>query len=202
MPNRSNEISAIVKAEDEFFTEPDFITYAKDVYMDIQNAWCKRDLSSVQAVLHSNLYDRTQKQLDKKIADGIVPHLDRITVEEAYLTFYKKDAEYEYVTVYLSSKMIDYQTQESTGNILYGDMTTRWELHYLMTFMRSNNVKTPEAGSAKRAFNCPNCGGVMDSINFGTCPYCGSIVKSGEYGWVLSDFNAVRDNTTDQGIQK
>ena len=202
MPNRSVEIANIIKAHDELFTEPDFITYAKDVYMDIQDAWCKRDLTSVQAVLHSNLYDRTKKQLDKKIKDGIVPHLDRITVNEAYMTFYRKDADYEYATVYLSSQMIDYQVKESTGEILYGDTSTRWELHYLMTFMRSLSVKTPEAGAAKRAFNCPNCGGIMDAMHFGECPYCGSIVKSGEYGWVLSDFNAVKDNTPDQGIQQ
>lgn len=202
MPNRSNEIANIIEAHDPLFTEPDFITYAKDVYMDIQDAWCKRDLTDVQAVLHSNLYDRTKKQLDKKIADKVQPHLDRITVNEAYMTFYRKDSQFEYATVYLSSSMIDYQTNEVTGEILFGDKTTRWEMHYLMTFMRSLNIKTPEAGAAKKAFNCPNCGGVMDRMHFGECPFCGSIVKSGEYGWVLSDFNAVKDSTPDQGIEK
>lgn len=201
MPNRTNEIASIIVENDELFTEPDFITYAKDVYLDIQDAWCKRDLTPVQPVLHSNLFQRTVKQIEKKIQDGVVPHLDRITVDEAYMTAYRKDAQYEYVTVYLSSRMIDYQVQESTGQILFGDKDTRWEIHYLMTFMRSLNVKTPEAGAAAKAFNCPNCGGTMPTSNFGVCPFCGSTVKSGEYGWVLSDFNAVKDSTPDAGIQ-
>ena len=52
---------------------------------------------------------------------------------------------------------------------------------------------------------CKMCGGQVelpDGVTTGECPYCGSIVKSGEYGWVLSDFNAVKDNTPDQGIQQ
>ncbi len=200
-PNRTTEIVKIISANDELFTEPDFITYAKQVYTDIQYAWCARDLSPVQAILHSNLYERTQAQLDMKKRDKVVPHLERLTVENAYMTAYRRDKEYEYAVVYLSSKMIDYQTNEDTGEVLYGDRTTRWEMHYLMTFMRSVKVKTPKMGAASRAFNCPNCGGTMNgSTTFGVCPYCGSSVKSGEYGWVLSDFSQAKNNTPDMGI--
>lgn len=201
-PNRSSDIARIIATKDVLFTEPDFITYAKQVYMDIQYAWCKRDLAEVKAVLHSNLYERTQAQLEMKIRDKAVPHLERLTVEEAYMTAYRRDKEYEYVTVFLSSKMIEYQTDEETGSIIYGDRTTRWEIHYLMTFMRSTKVQTPEKGSASRAFNCPNCGGTMSgATTFGVCPYCGSSVKSGEYGWVLSDFGRADNDAPDEGIQ-
>lgn len=200
-PNRTGEIVEIIKSEDELFTEPDFITYAKQVYMDIQHAWCERDLLPVQAVLHSNLYERTKAQLDMKIRDKVVPHLERLTVEDAYMTAYRQDKEYEYVVVYLASKMIDYQTNEETGAVIYGDKESRWEMHYLMTFMRSRKVKTPQMGAASRAFNCPNCGGAMgESSTFGVCHFCGSSVKSGEYGWVLSDFNQAKNSTPDIGI--
>lgn len=200
-PNRTEEIVDIIVAQDDLFTEPDFITYVKQVYMDIQQAWCNRDLLPVRAVVHSNLYERTKAQLDMKIRDKVVPHLERLTVEDAYMTAYRQDKEYEYVVVYLASKMIDYQTNEETGAIIYGDRESRWEMHYLMTFMRSRNVKTPKMGAASRAFNCPNCGGAMsNSTTFGVCEFCGSSVKSGEYGWVLSDFGQAKDSTPDIGI--
>lgn len=200
-PDRTLEIAEIITAEDEFFTEPDFITYAKQVYMDIQQAWCNRDLHPVQAVIHTNLYERTKSQLDMKIRDRVVPHLERLTVEDAYMTGFRQDKEYEYVVVYLASKMIDYQTNEDTGEVIYGDRESRWEMHYLMTFMRSRNVKTPKMGAASRAFNCPNCGAAMgNSTTFGVCEFCGSSVKSGEYGWVLSDFSQAKDSTPDIGV--
>ena len=201
IPNRDMEIGKLIAEADPNFTIPDFITFAKNVYMNIQDAWCKRDLEPVRPILHQNLYERTEKQIQKKIADGIVQHLDRLTVNDAYTTSYRRDAQYEYLKVYLNSSMIDYQVKESTGQILYGDQSTRWTMRYEMTFMRSVNAKTPEAGAQSIGINCPNCGAPLTGTSFGKCPYCDSLVTTGLYNWVLSDFNAIKDHFNDEGIQ-
>ena len=201
IPNRDMEIGRLISETDPNFTIPDFITFAKNVYMNIQDAWCKRDLEPVRAILHQNLYERTEKQVQKKIADGIVQHLDRLTVNDAYTTSYRRDAQFEYLKVYLNSSMIDYQVKESTGQILYGDQSTRWTMRYEMTFMRSVNAKTPEAGAQSIGINCPNCGAPLTGTSFGKCPYCDSLVTTGLYNWVLSDFNAIKDHFNDEGIQ-
>jgi predicted lipid-binding transport protein (Tim44 family) len=201
IPNRDVEISNIIQARDVNFTAPDFIAFVKNVYMNIQDAWCKRDLEPVRMMLHQNLYERTEKQIQKKIADGIVQHLDRLTVNDAYMTSYRSDAQYEYVKVYLNSSMIDYQVKESTGQILYGDQTTRWTMRYEMTFMRSKAAKTAEAGAKEIGINCPNCGAPLKGTSFGKCPYCDSLVTTGLYNWVLSDFNAIKNEFHDEGIR-
>ena len=201
IPNRDMEIGRLIAERDPNFTIPDFITFSKNVYMNIQDAWCKRDLEPVRAILHQNLYERTEKQIQRKIADGIVQHLDRLTVNDAYTTSYRRDAQYEYLKVYLNSSMIDYQVKESTGQILYGDQSTRWTMRYEMTFMRSVNAKTPEAGAQSIGINCPNCGAPLTGTSFGKCPYCDSLVTTGLYNWVLSDFNAIKDHFNDEGIQ-
>ena len=201
IPNRDNEIGEIIKKNDPNFTVPDFITFAKNLYINMQDAWCRRDLEPVRAGLHQNLYERSEKQIQKKIADGIVVHLDRLTVNEAYITSYRRDSQYEYAKVYLSSSMIEYHTKEATGQILYGDMQTRWTMRYEMTFMRSVNAKTNEAGAANIGLNCPNCGAPLKGTSFGKCAYCDSIVTTGMYNWVLSDFNAIKNEFRDEGIQ-
>ena len=201
IPNRDVEIANIIKARDVNFTAPDFIAFVKNVYMNIQDAWCKRDLEPVRMMLHQNLYERTEKQIQKKIADGIVQHLDRLTVNDAYMTSYRSDAQYEYIKVYLNSSMIDYQVKESTGQILYGDQTTRWTMRYEMTFMRSKEAKTAEAGAKEIGINCPNCGAPLKGTSFGKCPYCDSLVTTGLYNWVLSDFNAIKNEFHDDGIR-
>lgn len=201
LPDRTDEISRIIGERDPLFTAPDFISFAKQVYMDIQDAWEKRDLDPVKGVLHQNLYQQTNRQIQKKIEDGIVNHLERISINTAYLTSYRRDREYEYLTVYLAASMIDYQVKEATGQVILGDKTTRWNLYYKMTFMRSTDSKTGSAADKDRGLVCPNCGAPLKGTSFGKCEYCDSIVTTGIYDWVLSGFGVVKNDTVDEGIK-
>lgn len=202
LPDRTDEITKIMLEKDANFTPNDFISYVKRVYVDIQDAWSKRDLEPVRPVLHPNLYQQTQTQIQKKIEDGIVNYLERIAVNTAYLSGYRRDDDYEYMIVYLSAQMIDYQVKESTGQILYGDKTTRWSLQYKMTFMRAADMVTPDASTEENEnMKCPNCGAPIEGTAFGKCEYCGSVVSTGKYGWVLSDFGVIRQDTVDEGIK-
>lgn len=190
--DKTEEISNQIKEKDPLFTAQDFLAFAGDVYMDIQSAWEKRDLTPVRAVLHQNLYQQTEKQIQKKIEDGIVNHLERISVNKSYLMSYHKDEKYEYLDVYLAASMIDYQVKEATGEILYGDKTTRWNMQYKMTFMRSVGSLTKDAKDKEKGLVCPNCGAPLTGTSFGKCEYCGSIVTTGAYDWVLSAFTAIK----------
>lgn len=201
LPDRTDEISRIIAAGDPLFTAPDFIAFVKQVYMDIQSAWEKRDLEPVRGVLHQNLYQQTNRQIQKKIEDGIVNHLERISIHTAYLTSYRRDREYEYLTVYLAASMIDYQVKEATGKVILGNKTTRWNMYYKMTFMRSTSSRTRSSKEQDRGFVCPNCGAPLSGTSFGKCEYCDSIVTTGNYDWVLSGFDVVKNDTIDEGIR-
>lgn len=201
LPDRTDEISRIIAERDPLFTAPDFISFVKQVYMDIQSAWEKRDLEPVRGVLHQNLYQQTNRQIQEKIEDGIVNHLERISINTAYLTSYRRDKEYEYLTVYLAASMIDYQVKEATGEVILGDKTTRWNMYYKMTFMRSTDSRTRSSKEQDRGFVCPNCGAPLKGTSFGKCEYCDSIVTTGNYDWVLSGFGVVKNDTVDEGIK-
>ncbi len=201
LPDRTEQISQIMKQRDVNFTANDFLSYVKRVYVDIQDAWSKRDLEPVRSVLHPNLYQQTQQQIDKKIADGIVNHLERIAVNTAYLTGYRQDDDYEYMSVYLAAQMIDYQVKEETGEVLYGDRNTLWHMFYKMTFVRAMTMRTPDITEEENeVMRCPSCGAPIEGTAFGKCEYCGTVVSTGKYGWVLSDFGIIRNDTRDDGI--
>ena len=131
-------------------------------------------------------------QIQKKIQDGVVNHLERISVNKSYLMSYHTDEKYEYLDVYLAASMIDYQVKEATGEILFGDKTTRWNMQYKMTFMRSVGSLTKDAKDKEKGLVCPNCGAPLTGTSFGKCEYCGSIVTTGAYDWVLSAFTAIK----------
>lgn len=201
VPDRTGEIEQIIKKDDPNFTADDFTSFAKEVYIDIQTAWCARDLSTVRPVMHNNLYNTTQKQIQSKIDQKVIYHYESIAINTAYLTSYVRDKQFEYLTVYLNARFIDYQTSEETGEIIRGDKNTRWDFRYKMKFMRTVGVKTNEANSSDHGHNCPNCGAPLEMSSSGQCAYCGSVVTSGLYSWVLSDFSTVRDDTKDDGIR-
>lgn len=201
LPNRNDEIQNIIKRKDPNFSADDFITYAKQVYTDIQLAWCKRDMSAVRPVMQGKLYETSRKMTEENKAKGIVCHYESIAINTAYLTSYVKNSANECLSVYLNARMFNYQTDEKTGNIISGNKTSREDIRYKMRFVRSVGSATNSAVKGAQGYNCPNCGAPLEITSSGECPYCGSIVNIGDYSWLLSDFMIVRGNAADEGIK-
>ena len=78
-----------------------FVTYTKQLYFDVQQAWCARDLSKVRPLLHKTCTKR-QKSKSNENQQGIVYHYESMVVNTAYLTSYLSDKEYGVSTVYLA----------------------------------------------------------------------------------------------------
>lgn len=97
LPDRTAQISDLIKQNDPNFSAEDFLSFSRYVYVTIQDAWSKRDLSPVRIYLHDNLYNQTQKQIDRKIANGVINKIENVAVSTAYLTAYRRDKEFEYV---------------------------------------------------------------------------------------------------------
>ena len=201
LPNRNDQIQTIIRKKDPNFSADDFVTFAKQVYIDIQSAWCARDLTPVRPIMHQNLYNTTQRQIQEKIDRQIVYHYESMAINTAYLTSFVRDKDYEYLTVYLNARMIDYQTHEPTGNIIKGDKTTRWDMRYKLKFVRTTGVTTKDKITGVQRYNCPNCGAPLEMTSTGVCDYCGSTVSTGDYTWVLTDFTTIRSDTVDDGIR-
>ncbi len=202
LPDRTAQIEQIIKKDDPNFSADDFNAFVKEVYMDIQSAWCKRDLTPVRPVMHNNLYNTTAKQVQSKIDQGVTYHYESIAINTAYLTSFVRDNEYEYLTAYLNARFIDYQTDDKTGNIVRGDKNTRWDFRYKMKFVRSVGSKTNSAEESNMVgHNCPNCGAPLEISSTGVCAYCGSTVTTGQYSWVLTGFDTIRNDTKDDGIR-
>lgn len=197
LQDRTSEIEAIIRRYDPTFNAAEFIARSNKVYLEIEDAWCKRDLTPVKQHLHTNLYKTTETQLSQVIQRDITYHYENIQLIRAYLNSYARDEQYEYLTVYLNARMIDYQT-DASGSIVKGDKNTMWNLRYKMKYMRSVGITTENGGTSQ--LNCPNCGAPLDMASAGKCVYCGSEITTGRHDWLLSDFGTVRNDTRDEGI--
>jgi ribosomal protein L37E len=109
-----------------------------------------------------------------------------------YLYKYVRDAEYEYMTVYIQARMTDYIVDENTNKVVKGNPNTDYHPRYLFTFIRKVGVLTDPARSNNSVVACPHCGAPTQITSAGKCEYCGFIVTTGEFDWVLSDIEAVK----------
>lgn len=194
--NNTNEIVSAITKYDHEFSNDKFIAWAKETFITLQTAWSEREFDKVRNFEKEELFNQHKKQLDEYISKGWINDLSRININQAYLFKYVRDNDYEYLSVYLDTRMGDYIKDEKTGAIIKGDPNQDYYLKYIYTFMRKTGVLTDPAKSNKSVTNCPNCGAPTTVTSSGQCEYCGSVITTGEFDWVLSDITGVNNNTT------
>lgn len=193
VPDRSIDITQLISKYDPNFSYEKFIGWAKEVFITLQMAWSERDFSKVRPFEKEELYRQHVMQIQEYINLGRINVLSRINVNRAYFTEYKKDNEYEYLTMYLEARMGDYIKDEKTGAVIKGDPNAEYNMRYLLTFIRKTGVLTDPAKSNSSTVACPHCGAPTQITSSGQCEYCGFIVTTGEFDWVLSNIDSIQD---------
>ena len=189
----TDAITAEIKKHDENFSSEKFISLSKNLFVTLQNAWTERDWEKIRTLEKEELFEQHNTQLQEYIRTGKINVIERININQAFLHLYKRDNEYEYLTVYMAVRMKDYIINEQTKAVLQGDPNTEYHMKYMLTFIRKNGIKTNIINGVQ-ASCCPNCGAPVNTASAGRCEYCGSVVKSGEFNWVLSDMEAIKGN--------
>lgn len=194
--NHSPEILNAIHNIDPNFSEEKFIAWTKEVFITLQNAWTERDWSRIRPFEKEELYRQHEQQLKEYINNGTINIIERINIKQAYMHLYERDAQYEYLVVYMETRMNDYVIDEKTRAVVKGDKNIEHHLNYQLTFMRKTGVKTNPARSNKSTVSCPHCGAPVTITSAGKCEYCDFIITTGEHDWVLSDLSLVRSDTS------
>lgn len=192
----------ITENGDSNFSADKFIAYSKNLFVTLQAAWTERDWEKIRTLEKEELFEQHNTQLQEYIRTGKINIIERINVNQSYLQKYKRDKEYEYITVYMAVRMNDYIIDERTRKVLKGDPNVDYHMNYLLTFMRKRGIKTVLINGVQSS-SCPHCGAPVNTASAGRCEFCGSVVKAGEFNWVLSDIEAIKPGTTinNRGIE-
>lgn len=188
------EITKAIIQTDPDFSSESFMNWAREAFFTLQYAWSARDFSSVRPFEKEELYNQHTAQIKQYKDLGRINVLERININNAYMYKYVRNSEYEYITIYLNTRMVDYIKDEKTGNILKGSPDKDCYLKYLYTFMRKTGVTTKPGLSNKSTTNCPNCGAPTEITSSGKCEYCDSVITTGEFDWVLSNIEGIKKN--------
>lgn len=184
-----NDLAGL-KSRDPGFNESKFLGDAANLYVRMQNAWTDRDLSPIRTRFTEELYAKSERQIQSYINNGQTNHVERISVLSTNIVGCTKDAKNDIITVELVARIVDYVTDDRTGNVLRGDKNRELFMTYRWTFIRTLGKLTAE-GEPVDDKHCPNCGAPIDLNRSAVCEYCGSVVTGSEYDWVVSDIQGI-----------
>lgn len=184
-----NDISEL-KSRDPNFNESKFLGDAANLYVRMQDAWSNKDLSPVRSRFTEEFYAKTERQVQSYINHNQTNHVERVSVLSTKIVGCTCDSKNDIITVELLARIVDYTTDDRTGNIIRGDRNRELFMTYRQTFIRTKGKLTSDEKVVDDK-HCPSCGAPIDLNRSAVCEYCGSVCTSCDYDWVISDIRGI-----------
>ena len=174
-------------AVDEHFSSENFKNYAREVWLNVQDAWEEKDWHRVRPFESNTLFNVHNRQLQEYIDRHKTNYLDMQNIRKVTIASFSIGEDFEVIHVKLDASLLDYVVDDDTKQILEGSKTDYVHRSYDLEFIRKKGVKTmQQEGTA--VTNCPNCGAPTTVTSSGQCEYCKSVITNGDFGWVLNAY--------------
>ena len=193
LADMSPQVATQIQEIDPDFSADKFTTWAREVFMKLQEAWTAREWKTIRPFESEELFAQHNSQLNEYIRNNKINVVEKIAIKRCTLKEFHVDGDKEVLTVYLFAIMRDYVIDATTRQVLESDPGRDWYMRYEMVFNRKAGVKTHAGTSNKSTTNCPNCGAPTEITSAGQCEYCGSVITTGEHDWVLTDIHAINN---------
>lgn len=190
--SKSHIYAEAIKKFDPNFSEEKMLSFAKDLFVKLQNAWTARDWEPMRPFETESLFEQHKAQVQGYIDTNRINVMDRIAVNYAALYNFRQEGDRDILEIALKSTMKDYIIDAKTKQLLEGSKTQDRTTVYKLTFERKTGVLTPEGTAKVKTTNCPNCGAPTEITSAGKCEYCGSVITTGANTWVLSGLEPLR----------
>lgn len=186
----NNNIQELLK-NDPNFSVPNFITKVNNMYMQLQDAWTKKDWKPIRAFETDELFNMHARQLQRYIDNNETNVVENICILNTEIVKYEQDAVNDIITVRLETRINDYVIDDFTKKVKVGDPNQEIFMTYHWKLIRRKGVLTKVNNQTNTVTQCPNCGANVSINASGECEYCGSIISNGQYDWVLYSIETV-----------
>lgn len=192
-PTDSSQLTPIenyIAEVDEGFSVSAMESKLSNLYVQMQDSWCKKDITSLRPYLTDELYTQSDRQLDEIRRASQTPHIERIAVLGVTIRGWFQREGMDHIIAQLETRITTYSTSDLTGEIVKGNpniekfMTYEWEL------TRTSGVLT-QAEEELKTVTCPNCGAPVSINKSAKCPYCDTVITLAEHDWVLSSIKGL-----------
>jgi predicted lipid-binding transport protein (Tim44 family) len=108
-----------------------------DLFFKIQGACMNRNLSTVNNLLTDEMRNVLQEDISTLIKGKKVNRLENIAVRNVQITEAWQEAGLDFITALFSANLLDYTTDDSTGEVIEGSKTEPVKFEEYWTFTRA-----------------------------------------------------------------
>jgi DNA-directed RNA polymerase subunit RPC12/RpoP len=167
-------------------------------FIEIQDAWQKKDLKVVRKWISDGVYQRYTAQFEMMNKLNQVNRLSNIRVNGIAVAKTATDGAYQTADMAISFTMNDEFKSDKYPQFnesFYDDSDVEY-----WTF-----IKRSDAKAGKNLYdnnNCPNCGAPFETKmgEISRCSGCGTLTNNAAYDWVLSEITQQDDYTGDDSM--
>lgn len=181
---------SILKEKDPNFNEQDLLEQVGNLYMQMQDAWQKKDWEPMRAFMTDSLFNQMGRQLNELKEQGLTNCVERIAVLDSFISRYYQEGDNDVLVIRLSTRICDYTIKDATGELVRGNKTRELFMTYDWKMTRQKDRETLEKDTMTKV-NCPNCGAPLSIKHTGHCEYCGTTVTLSDHDWALSSIKGI-----------
>ncbi len=127
---------AHIRQMDASFDEDRFGDQVMDIFFRIQGAWMNRDLTSAASLLTGEMQGILQGDVNNLVREKRVNRLENIAVRSVEIVEAWQEAGQDYVTALIYANLLDYTTDDTTGQVVAGSRTEPVKFEEYWTFTR------------------------------------------------------------------
>lgn len=127
---------AYIRQMDPSFDENRFNDNVMDMFFRVQGAWMNRDLSPVTGILTDEMRRSFQGDIDRMLAEKRVNRLENIAVRSVEVVEAWQESGQDYITSLIYANLLDYTTDDATGQVVSGSKTEPVKFEEYWTFTR------------------------------------------------------------------
>ena len=125
-----------IRQMDPRFDEQKFKDQCMDNFFSIQGAWANRDLAAIRNLLTDEMYRILQGDADDLKKKKQINRLENIAVRTVEPVEAWQEAGNDFITVRFYANLLDYTTDETTGEVVSGSKATPVKFEEFWTFTR------------------------------------------------------------------
>jgi predicted lipid-binding transport protein (Tim44 family) len=127
---------AHIRQMDPAFDEQRFTDLVMDIFFKIQGAWMNRELTPVTGLLTQEMRGIFQGDIDRLLRDRRVNRLENIAVRSVEISEVWQESGQDYITAMIYANLLDYTTDDASGQVVEGSKTDPVKFEEFWTFTR------------------------------------------------------------------
>jgi predicted lipid-binding transport protein (Tim44 family) len=125
-----------IRQMDPRFDEKNFTDGCLDRFFQVQGAWANRDMSAIRNLLTDEMYRTLQEEADRLKAAQQINRLENIAVRTVEIAEIWQEQGEDFITVQIYANLLDYTTDEKSGQVVSGSKTEPVKFREYWTFTR------------------------------------------------------------------